>query len=157
MFQPQFNPNKPKPRLNEDDIRLLIRRKVIETVEEVLDERRALNEMATIGSPCKGLVIMIRTNDGGNIPHFHIMDEATLGWQFETCIRFDSNKYFHHHGKEGVLNSKQRKQLMQFLSEDIGHGWTNWNYMVDFWNRNNSEMKLDPNIEMPDYSFIEDG
>lgn len=93
-------------------------------------------------------------NDGGNIPHFHVLDANSLGREFETCIRFDSNRYFHHHGKEGVLNSKQRRKLVDFLNQELMGGWTNWSYMVDSWNRNNSSQELPKDLEMPDYTTI---
>lgn len=157
MEQPQYDATMPRPALNDDDIEFLLRERIVREVREILDQRRFLNEMATIGKPTSDKVIMIRMNDGGNVPHFHIMDSGSLGNEFETCVRFDSNRYFHHHGKEGVLNAKERKKLVKFLKAELGNGWTNWNYMVDAWNRNNSHLKIDPNTPMPDYSVILDG
>ena len=46
-----------------------------------------LLEMAQIGNINKTLVIYVRSNDPGNIPHFHIVDKTTLGDKFHTCIK----------------------------------------------------------------------
>ncbi|MBR1962255.1 MAG: hypothetical protein IKA26_04795, partial [Alistipes sp.] len=44
-----------------------------------------LLEMAKVGPLNDKLVIYIWTNDGGNIPHFHIVDKSTMGNEFHTC------------------------------------------------------------------------
>lgn len=152
---PQYN-SKIRPKLNEDDINFLIKNTIIKSLRELEDENRFLNEMATIGKFTNELVIMVRMNDGGNLPHFHIVDNNSLGDEFHTCVRIDTNKYFHHTGKEDTLNSKQRKKLISFLKQDLGNNWTNWNVLVDLWNRNNSELTIPLNTEMPDYSEIND-
>lgn len=76
--------------------------------------------MAKIGN-IRDLVLYVRTNAPGNYPHFHIVDEATLGRLFHCCVRIDRAQYFKHTGKEDTLNSKRRRELIEFLqspSED---------------------------------------
>ena len=75
---------------------------------------KMLMEMASIGDLDNKLTIIIRMNDPGNIPHFHIVDKQTLGNKFHTCIKIETAEYFHHTGKEDVLNSKQRKLLVNY-------------------------------------------
>ena len=114
-------------------------------------EERYLMEMANIGSIDNKLVAIIRMNDPGNIPHFHIVDKATLGRNFHTCIKIETPEYFHHEGKEDVLNSKQRKNLDDFLKNKNELGVTNWKYLVTTWNINNSNKNVDKDILQPDY------
>lgn len=113
-----------------------------------------LLEMAQIGNINKTLVIYVRSNDPGNIPHFHIVDKTTLGNKFHTCIKIETSEYFHHTGKEDVLNSKERKQLLDFLNYSNELGVSNWRYLLLSWNTNNSTKKVNMNIQMPDYTNI---
>ena len=109
-----------------------------------------LLEMAQIGNINKTLVIYVRSNDPGNIPHFHIVDKTTLGNKFHTCIKIETSEYFHHTGKEDVLNSKERKQLLDFLNYSNELGVSNWRYLLLSWNTNNSTKKVNMNIQLPD-------
>lgn len=117
-------------------------------------EERYLMEMANIGSIDNKLVAIIRMNDSGNIPHFHIVDKATLGRNFHTCIKIETPEYFHHEGKEDVLNSKQRKNINDFLKNKNELGVTNWKYLVTTWNINNSNKNVDKDIIQPDYTKL---
>ena len=113
-----------------------------------------LLEMAQIGNINKTLVIYVLSNDPGNIPHFHIVDKTTLGNKFHTCIKIETSEYFHHTGNEDVLNSKERKQLLDFLNYSNELGVSNWRYLLLSWNTNNSTKKVNMNIQMPDYTNI---
>lgn len=112
-----------------------------------------LLEMAQIGTFNK-YTIIVWTNDSGNIPHFHIVDSSTRGEEFHTCIKIEKPEYFHHTGKEDVLNSKERKQLLDFLNYSNELGVSNWRYLLLSWNTNNSTKKVNMNIQMPDYTNI---
>ena len=115
---------------------------------------KMLLEMATIGNMDNTLCIIIRMNDAGNIPHFHIMDRSTLGSKFHTCIKIETPEYFHHTGKEDILNSKQRKSLVDFLKNTFDEDTSNWEYLIMTWNANNSNKKLSKKMPMPDYTNI---
>lgn len=111
-------------------------------------------EMARIGYTDDGFEVYVNTDDGGNIPHFHYRVKGS--WDNHTCIKLDKPEYFHHDGKESLLNSKQRKNLIQFLNRfDDEEGKTNWQILVIEWNRNNSNKKVDRNIPMPDYTKLQ--
>jgi len=122
--------------------------------EYLFENYDILTEMAQIGyiGPYQ---IYIHTNDPGNTPHFHIWDLSTRGKNFHTCVRIDCPKYFHHTGKEYVLNSKQRKELMSFLNNiDKDSGFTNWKWLILEWNRYNSNVRIDVNTSIPDYTQL---
>lgn len=125
-----------------------------ECLEFDLSDERMLMEMASIGDIDSKLTIIIRMNDPGNIPHFHIVDKTTLGSKFHTCIKIETAEYFHHTGKEDTLNSKQRKLLVNYLSSSIKNGLSAWEYLVMTWNFNNSNMNIDEDLPMPDYTKL---
>ena len=122
----------------------------ISTNEQATNE---LLEMALIGNVDE-YTISINTNDGGYIPHFHIKDSNSNGKKFHTCVKIEKPEYFHHTGKEGVLNSKLRKELVNFLQSETELGTTHWKYLVATWNKNNSNRKLPIEIAMPDYTLL---
>lgn len=74
-------------------------------------------EMARVGFTDDDYEIYIHTDDPGKIPHFHYWDAKTKGDKFHTCVRIDKPEYFHHTGKENILNSKQKKELVDFLQK----------------------------------------
>ena len=121
---------------------------VDETVK--LINRENLTEMARIGFTDDGFEVYVNTDDGGNIPHFHYRTKGT--WEFHSCIKLEKAEYFEHEGKEGKLNSRQRKELVKFLNKvDEDENKTNWQIIVSEWNRNNSNVKVNKNLQMPNY------
>jgi hypothetical protein len=112
-----------------------------------------LLEMAQIGTFNK-YTIIVWTNDSGNIPHFHIVDSSTRGKKFHTCIKIEKAEYFHHSGKEDVLNQKERKELMKFLNSNDKWGEQIWVVLLKEWERNNSNISIDINQTIPDYTNI---
>jgi len=115
-----------------------------------------LMEIARIGF-IDDLELFIWTDDPGNIPHFHIRDISTKGQKFNCCVRIDEPEYFKHTGKEDVLNSKQKKNLIQFLNSTSKLGTIeikNWDKVIMYWNDNNSKIILPDDLPMPDYSLL---
>ena len=122
----------------------------------ISQENKPLIEMATVGYTNDNYCIIIYTNDSGNIPHFHYCDMETRGKKFHTCIRLGKAEYFHHGFKQDILNSKQRKELVEFLQKDYSGSKkiniSNWEYLLNLWNNeNNSNVKVDEDMPMPDY------
>lgn len=115
---------------------------------------KELIEFATLGKTADNYCIIVYTNDGGKIPHFHYFDDETRGKKFHTCIKLETAEYFHHGGKNDILNSKQRKELVTFLNSPH-HRYkeeTNWQHLVYLWNdENNSDVNVKEDIQMPDY------
>jgi len=55
--------------------------------------------------------------ESGNKFHCHVIDQATNGNLFHTCIELLDNRYYWHNGKTSVLNSKHRKMFNDFLKK----------------------------------------
>lgn len=117
----------------------------------ILSDPYMITEMAQIGVMDDKYAIVVWTNDPGNIPHFHIMDYKSRGTKFHTCIKIETAEYFHHTGKEDILNTKQRKLLVEFLNQNDKWGEKNWIVLLKEWIRNNSKTEIDINLEMPNY------
>ena len=116
-----------------------------------------LLEMARVGFIDNKYEVYIHTDDPGNIPHFHIGGAATRGQKFHTCIRIDVPKYFHHTGKEDVLSSSMKKDLVRFLKSKplkLKRYSTNWEVVVDMWNNNNSKVQIPEDTPIPDYTKL---
>ena len=114
-----------------------------------------LLEMARVGYMNPQLEVYVGTNDGGEIPHFHIRGRNEKTFK-EVCVKYETAEYFNHGPHKGKLNSKQVKELYRFMlspSEDEPEK-TNWKVAVIEWNRNNSRHKLNPNIDCPNYRTI---
>lgn len=125
-----------------------------ETINFSLEkDNNMLLEMAQIGTFGK-YTIIVWTNDPGNIPHFHVVDSATRGNSFNTCIKIESAEYFHHEGKEDTLNTKERKELLKFLNSKDKWGEQNWVVLLKEWERNNSKTSIDINLPIPDYTKL---
>ena len=72
-----------------------------------------LTEMARIGEFVCGDLFLINVHSGeGNVPHFHIINSQT---REEGCIKIESAEYFSHGLKIMELNSKEKKELQNFL------------------------------------------
>lgn len=126
-------------------------------------ERGLLCEMARVGYFFRDQYeVYIHTDDPGNEPHFHIRDVSTRGEEFHTCVKIKEAMYFHHDGKEGNLNTHQRKSLMDFLQSSPSKQYkridfpTNWDKVIYEWNENNSKTLVDEEQAIPDYTNIVD-
>lgn len=124
-----------------------------ETKRLINEEKHELIEMARIGFTDDGFEVYVNTDDGGNIPHFHYRKGKYPNFTNHTCISILTAEYFHHDGKEAVLNNKQRKDLVKFLKDNNkSKGFdTNWDRLIADWNANNSDMDVDENQPMPNY------
>jgi hypothetical protein len=102
--------------------------------------------------------VYVNTDDGGNVPHFHIVDANTRGKQFHCCVKIEKSEYFDHGFKtDKITNSKERKALDSFLREPFQKSkfnGTNWEYIVMIWNMNNSDMDVDEELPQPDYTKL---
>jgi hypothetical protein len=121
-----------------------------------LHEQELLLEMARVGF-FSDFEVWIRTDDPGNIPHFHVWDRNSKGGLFHTCVKIESPEYFHHTGKEDVFNSKQKKELIEFLNaKPLKAKWhpTNWDFIITLWNANNSNTEVDEKQPISDYTTL---
>ncbi len=119
-------------------------------------DKQLLLEMARVGY-FSNFEVWIRTDDPGNIPHFHVWDKNSKGGLFHTCVKILEPEYFHHDGKEDVFNSKQKKELIEFLNaKPIKSKWhpTNWDFILTLWNANNSKVEVPDDLSIPDYTLL---
>ena len=119
-------------------------------------ENELLLEMARVGF-FSDFEVWIRTDDPGNIPHFHVWDKNSKGGLFHTCVKILSPEYFHHTGKEDIFNSHQKDELMDFLKDKPKKSkWhpTNWDFILTLWNANNSKTEVPEDLEIPDYTQL---
>lgn len=95
----------------------------------------------------------------GNVPHMHIWDDDTNGHQFHTCVCLKEIKYFHHDGKESVLDKKQKESLVEFLKSACVKNKrykTNWEYTLSMWNDNNTDKpQVDETSDVLDYTTLD--
>ncbi len=99
--------------------------------------------------------IYIYGNEGPK-PYFHIFTGNPSYPEWQSCICIASPEYFHHSGKEGMLNASQIKKMVSFLgmkNEDMPDK-TNWEIVVFQWNQNNPQWKININAPMPDYNLL---
>lgn len=126
---------------------------MLQKVERYEDGTYSLTEMSRIGYTNDGFEIYINTDDGGNKPHFYYRQGKYPNFTFHTCIEIKNSSYFHHDGKEDVLNSRQRKDLVKFLKSKCKNPKyeTNWEKILYDWNDNNSNINVDVEQDMPNY------
>ena len=106
-----------------------------------------------------GIEIYIHTNDGGNVPHFHVRKYGKHNkFEWEVCVAFQDAKYFKHGKyKDEFPNTKIAKDLdktLRMVDPDSRHGSTYWEIAIEEWNRNNSDRKIPLDLVQPDYRHI---
>lgn len=147
-----------------NSLKAIISESVREVIREEFSNYMRLDEMARVGF-MGNFDVIIHTDDMGFIPHFHIVDKATRGYEFNTCVRLENNQYFLHGSHKDKLNARQRKMLDEFMNAPHRniHYRNNYEYAVNLWNDNNSssyvQLKEDGegNVIVPNYTEIIDG
>lgn len=99
--------------------------------------------------------INVYTNEGP-IPHFHIESKSE---GFDCCICIFEAYYFSHGSHTDTLNSKQKKQLDNFLSEKskFNRKLSNWEFIRDAWISANHKTDgiSDYPMSKPNYRYID--
>lgn len=98
--------------------------------------------------------VELRSNDNGNVPHFHIFD---VDRRFQTCVCIDKPQYFHHGVYDGVLNRRSCKALNELLRRQVNVGgqlMTNWDRIVKAWNGNSGRRTIGITVVCPDYTQL---
>lgn len=124
-------------------------------MKRIVKSNQEILGMARVGFVDK-LEVYVNTDDGGNIPHFHIRDK--VDWKkFHSCVKILSAEYFEHEGKEDTLSSKQRKELQTFMLSKVDNPKylnlfeNTWKYICFLWDMNNSAIQIPEDAEMPNY------
>ena len=95
--------------------------------------------------------IYIYSKEGKHIPHFHIISKSS---KFECCICIYSPNYFNHGNKNGLLNTKQRKILNNWLSSpnEKLNSVTNWDIIALSFDNANETNFYNKEFKQPNYS-----
>ena len=128
---------------------------LFENLQKMHKTQQELLEMARVGFTDDDYEVYVNTDDPGKIPHFHYRKKNDWN-KFHTCIKIEKPEYFIHGNKDGILNNKQKKALINFLKSKPNNKRynTNWEVLVDLWNFNNSDVEVDEDLEMPDYKNL---
>lgn len=144
--------------INEEKLRQIIHSEICEYIKH----KAMINEMARVGLLGE-YDIVVYTDDPGFVPHFHIIDKATRGFEFDCCVKLETNEYFNHGGHEDILSRHDRNNLYDFMLQPHRnvHYRNNYEYAVNLWNDNNSSSYVqinednNGNIIVPDYRHIQ--
>lgn len=151
-------------KITEKELKQIICESVSQILDDIQPKQSArLDEMSRVGFIDGTLESYVWTDDPGKIPHVHIRDTNSRGQNFETCVRLDKAEYFFHGHYRGRLNSKQRKELAEFMRSKPKNPRYNTFYevAVDMWNFNNSDVEITPqydangNVIIPDYENLQ--
>lgn len=126
-----------------------------------LRDDHMINEMARVGF-MDNMDVVIYTDDPGYIPHVHVIDLGTRGYDFDACVMLEDNRYFTHGKHTDVFNSKQRKCFNDFMHEPcrLPQFRNNYELAVSMWNLNNSDSYVIPKTNregetiIPNYTTI---
>lgn len=128
-------------------------------MRKIINSFEFLDEMARVGYVNKNLnpkeksniQIVIYTDDGGKIPHFHVKVQGSS----DACIRFKSAEYFCHGKHDGVVSTVTAKQIDSLLRMKYKNTeMTYWQYAVNLWNDNNSDEEIPEDLVQPDYTKL---
>lgn len=120
-----------------------------------LDNNHTLLEMAQVGTFARYTCSVYGKE--GSVPHFHFY---TRDKKISGCIRLDAPDYFVHGKHKAKLNSKEKKQLIEWLNsfhegyKKLGVKLTIYSYICILWNDNNQNHLFDTPENMPDYSQL---
>lgn len=150
-------------RILETTLAPIIRKQVGRIFDEVRSTQSArLDEMARIGFIGGNLEVYVWTDDAGRIPHVHVRDSNSQGQEFETCVRLDRPEYFLHGRYANKMNHRQKKAFADFMraKPTKAHYDTNYEFAVEMWNVNNSDVDVmkrydqNGNVHIPDYEKL---
>lgn len=116
--------------------------------------RRPSFEIVKIGMLNPTHIVWVRSDDSCNIPCFYVSDSATGGRKFNATICIECNRYLKHRRAKSELTQEMRNQLIDFLKKTNKKGLSNWEFLVDTWNRNHPKIIIPEECEMTDYTEI---
>lgn len=104
------------------------------------------------------LMVVVGKNEHTD-PHFHVYREKPdlQAWINGACLTFNEPKYFMHQENNAILNKSEMVNLVEYLKARCAvpdRNISNWEYLIEFWNTNNPNYKIDEHTPMPDYLSI---
>jgi len=129
-------------------------RAAISEIKEKLEGRHLLQEMARIAT-VGNYEICVYSGECPT-PHFHFKNAKTGK---EGCLKILENDYFKHGKYQAELNSKERKEIFNFLKENTKNkiyaaGTTNFQIICNEWNINNDSNPVPLDSKLPDYTVL---
>lgn len=119
-----------------------------------LDSSHTLLEMANVGK--FDIYTCSFYGEEGPVPHFHFYNVSK---NIFGCIRLDKPNYFIHGKHKAKLNSKGKKQLIEWLNsketpfKKFMDKLTVWEYICILWNENNPD-NIYNNDKIPNYENL---
>lgn len=105
-------------------------------------------------NPDTGLIIAVGSNEGNNVPHFHVFwnKNDKDSWINSACLYMKENRYFDHGKHREFLNRKEFNAVVNLLqSPHPGGKLSNWEFLIYLWNSNSNQLPYD--LEMPEYDY----
>ena len=123
----------PSPKLNVDDVNYLLGCGIIKNISDLDDEKLIYNDFipATFNFFNGEYSIIFMCYDGGADPHFHIVDNETMGDRFECCVSFFEPTYFIHNG---IRNDRLTREMCNELDCTLRRSddgiLSNWQFLA---------------------------
>lgn len=109
-----------------------------------------MKEVKVIGTTADKFQIYVDSSSHCKIPHFHCSKRKG----FDAALSFINGEYVFHDNALDVLETNEINNLIKFMrNKDINSNQTNWQVLLDSWNKNNPRCQIDGN-RMPNYSYL---
>ena len=121
----------------------------------IRERKLRLDEMARVGR-FEEYQVWIQ-NLEGPIAHVHVFVGSHESPSWQTCVCLETATYFHHTGKEGVFDSRQKAAFVDFMKSIADPKFptlSKWDLACIDWNNTNERWKKVFPKEMPDYQLL---
>ena len=118
------------PKFNTDDINYLIGKRIINNPEELsIKDWNLIDGYEYICKLHNGdYTVIVIYSDGGNEPHFHIVDTETMGDKFDSAIKILSPDYYTH--SDNDAQDKLTLEIANELNETFHDPWADGFYLT---------------------------
>lgn len=104
------------------------------------------------------LIIAVGADETRGVAHFHIFRNKNdlKAWKNGACLMFTDNKYFDHSNNNETLTKDELDTVISCLKSRPASdlvGETYWQFLINLWNGNNYDFRININTPMPDYDY----
>lgn len=104
------------------------------------------------------LIVAVGADESRGEAHFHIFKSNNdfKAWKNGACLLFKDNRYFDHDTHIDTLSKDEMNALVACLKSKPAEGLIGnsyWQYLINLWNSNNFEFRIDLNTPMPNYDY----